>query len=195
MPTNTAPQPSLQALTYPTPTTLQTATADVRPLVASARGGSPFSPMSPMLPVSIDIDTPRPRLVIPRPSTNQGLATIAPPMNFLQDLQRAQASRAMRGSSLGATTLGSNITPSRSLTPFQEELQASLSNRSSRQSTPTQFTNTPSSSPLLIRPIPIRATPSPSPRLPRRLGIEVAEARAMGLEDRPPRPRGIPVGS
>ena len=37
MPTNTAPQPSLQALTYPAPTALQTATADVRPLGGSAK--------------------------------------------------------------------------------------------------------------------------------------------------------------
>ena len=37
MPTNTAPQPSPQALTYPTPTSLQAPTEDVRPLGASAK--------------------------------------------------------------------------------------------------------------------------------------------------------------
>ena len=132
MPTNTAPQPSLQALTYPTPTTLQTATADVRPLGASARGGGGSVDTS-MTPVSIDTGPPRPRPVVasqPAPKIPSGK-----PRSFLEELKQAQAKR--EASSLGAMILGSNIPTASTLNPFQTELRESISRRESRATTPS----------------------------------------------------------
>ena len=76
--------------------------------------------------------------------------------SLLQELKEAQLKRKV--SDLGGKTLGSNITPKRGLTPFQEELHQTLERRAS---TPQLFTGEPSSSSSFMRPISRRATPSP----------------------------------
>lgn len=166
-------------ITYPTPTQLQSSTEDVRPLSA-------LSDISRMSPASIDIDTPRPRYQRPTTVVVEGrtLSTIPPPMSFMEVLRAEQARRASRPG-LGSTVIGSNIPSSRNESPFVAELTRSISQRSSRQGTPQRDL-----SPSLMRP---RA--ESIQRMPRRTAGEVAEARGMGGNDRPPRPRGRPIGS
>ena len=138
MPTNTAPQPSLQALTYPTPTTLQTATADVRPLGGSARGGGSVD--TSMTPVSIDTGPPKPRFKPPTTTLdkdNKIVQLIEKPASFGGDLFTAISLRKKKidsGESI-IPMVGSNIP--RVLSPFQEALRESASQRQSRAPTPT----------------------------------------------------------
>lgn len=179
IPTITMPTRALEnvhtapLITYPTPTQLQSPTDDNRLL-------------SPMSPASIDIDAPRPRYARPTTVVVEGrtLSTIAPPMSFMEVLRAEQARRSLRPS-LGSTVIGSNIPSSRNESPFVAELTRSISQRSSRQGTPQRDL-----SPSLMRP---RA--ESIQRMPRRTAEEVAEARGMGGNDRPPRPRGRPRGS
>ena len=76
--------------------------------------------------------------------------------SLLEELKEAQLKR--DANRLGSITLGSNITPKRGLTPFQEELKQTIARRAS---TPQQFTGEPSSSSSFVRPISRHSTPSP----------------------------------
>ena len=148
MPTNTAPQPSLQALTYPTPTTLQAPTEDVRPL-----GGSAQSIASSIIPASIDTGPPRrpPAQLAElksRLEKGTGLKAIAEEPSasskkgspLIEQLRLAQASPklGLRGTGL-TTEIGSNIPKSGNLSPFQTELRESISRRQSRETSPSSF--------------------------------------------------------
>ena len=137
MPTNTAPQPSLQALTYPTPTTLQTTTEDVRPLGASARGGSVDTSMTP---VSIDTGPPKPRFKPPTTTLdkdNKVVQLIEKPASFGGDLFSAISKRKKKiesGESI-IPMVASNYT--REESPFKIALRESSAQRQSRAGTPT----------------------------------------------------------
>ena len=153
MPTNTAPQPSLQALTYPTPTALQAPTEDVRPLGGAVkpitRATTPPRKAPPMGSLAEQILAEHAKRAkkkeTPIPAKLPAIIEVKQQSPLIAEIQQKLGSP---NKGLRQSPMPKAFEPPTTQSPFQSALQGAIASREVRQS--------PSG---IIRPIPVRGRP------------------------------------
>ena len=153
MPTNTTPQPSPQALTYPAPTALQAPTADVRPLggaiKTTTRATTPPRKAPPMGSLAEQILAEHAKRAkkkeTPLPAKLPAIIEVKQQSPLIAEIQQKLGSP---NKGLRQSPMPKAFEPPTTQSPFQSALQGAISSREVRQS--------PSG---IIRPIPVRGRP------------------------------------